>query len=91
MATDLVEHDGGRRRAGRSEPQHFGTVEADDQATGEGLAAEKWPGKRLIVQRQPTDLWNQVARVPPPKKRAGSLSSSLSRRHRPRGAQGSCR
>jgi hypothetical protein len=42
--------------------------ERDETATAERLVAENWPGKRLIVKRQPTDLWNQVARVLPPKK-----------------------
>lgn len=65
MALYLVDHDGRRRRAGRSEPLHLGDVEADDRETAERLAAEKWPGKRLRVRRQRYP-WDLVARVPKP-------------------------
>jgi hypothetical protein len=50
--TYVIWHVGGRRRAGRSEDKLLGTIEADDQAEAERLAAEKWPGLRLSVVRQ---------------------------------------
>jgi hypothetical protein len=50
MATYLVDHDGGRKRAGRSEPLSLGTIEADDQATAEKLRSEY-----EHLQRDPKD------------------------------------
>jgi len=48
----VIWNKGGRHRAGRSEDKLLGTLEADDQAAAERLAAEKWPGLRLSVERQ---------------------------------------
>jgi hypothetical protein len=35
-----------RRRAGRSDDKLLGDIEADDDATAERLARERWPGTR---------------------------------------------
>ena len=44
--TYIIWHKGGRRRAGRSEDKLLGDIEADDDATAERLARERWPGTK---------------------------------------------
>lgn len=53
--------EGGRKRAGRSEPFYLGTVEADDDERTERIAEERWPGLRLRVLRHSDD---NVPRTP---------------------------
>lgn len=45
-----------RKRAGRSEPKWLGNIEAASQVAAERVAAEKWPGIRLLISEQSRDL-----------------------------------
>jgi hypothetical protein len=52
MPSYVIWHAGGRKRAGHREDKLLGTLDAADEQDARRLAAERWPGLQLLVQRQ---------------------------------------